>query len=89
MGGHGHQEGGQGAGGVSSGMRRRPVDTTKKLPLIRSQKELDLGDDTKVSAEAVRCQTNECAPARPRLVKAPRWRLPPLPQPLEARRAPG
>lgn len=32
-------------------MRRRPIDHTRKLPLIRSQKELALDDDTKVDAE--------------------------------------
>ena len=32
-------------------MRRRPVDVQKKLPLIRSQKELDLGDDSKVEMQ--------------------------------------
>ena len=29
-------------------MRRRPIDVDKRIPLIRSQKELALDDDTKV-----------------------------------------
>ena len=35
-------------------MRRRPIDTSRKLPLIRSTKELALDDDTKVEADGVR-----------------------------------
>lgn len=35
-------------------MRRRPIDVARKLPLIRSQKELALDDDTKVDAQQVR-----------------------------------
>ena len=52
MGGHGHSD--DGPSGGHSGMRRRPIDHTRKLPLIRSQKELALDDDTKVDAEQVR-----------------------------------
>ena len=55
--GHGHGE-----GGVSSGMRRRPIDVTRKLPLIRSQKELALDDDTKVAAEVRPSATLRAAP---------------------------
>ena len=47
MGGHGEA----GGSGVASGMRRRPIDTSKKLPLIRSTKELALDDDTRVDGE--------------------------------------
>ena len=35
-------------------MRRRPIDPSRKLPLIRSTKELALDDDTKVEADGVR-----------------------------------
>ena len=49
MGGHGPEGGGP--SGVAGGMRRRPIDVTRKLPLIRSQKELALDDDTKVAVE--------------------------------------
>ena len=35
-------------------MRRRPIDASRKLPLIRSTKELALDDDTKVEADGVR-----------------------------------
>jgi hypothetical protein len=57
MGGHGAPAGGDkasGSGGVASGMRRRPIDVTKKLPLIRSTKELALDDDTRVDGDPVR-----------------------------------
>ena len=40
-----------GGGGGGHGMRRRPIDTQRKLPLIRSQKELALDDDTAVVGE--------------------------------------
>lgn len=61
MGGTGHSDGhggphGHGGGGVSAGMRRRPIDVTRKLPLIRSQKELTLDDDTKVEGVEVRAR---------------------------------
>ena len=49
MGGHGPE--GAGPSGVAGGMRRRPIDVTKKLPLIRSTKELELDDESKVDAE--------------------------------------
>eukprot|EP00965_Chrysotila_dentata_P045703 1518191-Pleurochrysis_carterae.AAC.4 len=36
-------------GGVASGVRRRPIDITRKLPLVRSQtKELVLDETTAV-----------------------------------------
>ena len=50
---HGESSG-HGAGGVAGGMRRRPIDPSRKLPLIRSTKELALDDDTKVEADGVR-----------------------------------
>lgn len=50
-GGGGHGGVGHGTGGVA--MRRRPVDVQRKLPLIRSQKELDLDDESKVEAVQV------------------------------------
>ena len=34
-------------------MRRRPIDVNKKLPLIRSTKELALDEDTKVEGVPV------------------------------------
>ena len=39
---HGRQSSdtGHGASGVAGGMRRRPIDVNRKLPLVRSQKEL-------------------------------------------------
>ena len=46
--------GGHTAGGVAGGMRRRPIDVHRKLPLVRSQKELTLDDDTSVANDAVR-----------------------------------
>ena len=42
------------AGGVAGGMRRRPIDVHRKLPLVRSQKELTLDDDTNVANDVVR-----------------------------------
>ena len=42
------------AGGVAGGMRRRPIDVHRKLPLVRSSKELTLDDDTAVANEVVR-----------------------------------
>ena len=39
---------------VASGMRRRPIDVNRKLPLVRSQKELTLDDDTAVANDVVR-----------------------------------
>ena len=53
--------------GVAGGMRRRPIDVQKRLPLIRSTKELALDDDTKVDGEPVRGLTiffPPCIPAR-------------------------
>ena len=41
------------ASGVAGGMRRRPIDVTRKLPLVRSQKELVLDEETSVQAVAV------------------------------------
>jgi len=45
-----HSKGsGHGAAGVASGVRRRPIDLNRKLPLVRSQsKELVLDDETAV-----------------------------------------
>ena len=56
MGGHGEASSSSqsGTSGVASGMRRRPIDPTRKLPLIRSTKELELNDDTRVDGEPVR-----------------------------------
>jgi len=48
-----HGGGGHGSHGVASGVRRRPIDVTRKLPLVRSQtKELVLDDSSKVEGEA-------------------------------------
>ena len=38
-------------------MRRRPIDVTRKLPLVRSQKELALDEDTAVVGFQVRHTT--------------------------------
>lgn len=54
---HGATGGGHTAGGVAGGMRRRPIDVHRKLPLVRSQKELTLDEDTSVANEAVRTPT--------------------------------
>ena len=54
---HGATGGGHSAGGVAGGMRRRPIDVHRKLPLVRSQKELTLDDDTSVANEPVRTPT--------------------------------
>ena len=43
-----------GAGGVAGGMRRRPIAVDKKMPLVRSQKELALDEDTCVGSFMVR-----------------------------------
>ena len=56
---HGESSG-HGAGGVAGGMRRRPIDPSRKLPLIRSTKELALDDDTKVEADGVRLSRAIC-----------------------------
>ena len=42
-----------GPGGVAGGMRRRPIDVQRKLPLVRSTKEIEMGEDTQVAAEGV------------------------------------
>ena len=47
--GHGGGHGQQGHGGI----RKRPVDTQKRLPLIRSTKELELDETSKVDAAVV------------------------------------
>ena len=54
---HGATGGGHSAGGVAGGMRRRPIDVHRKLPLVRSQKELTLDEDTSVANEPVRTPT--------------------------------
>ena len=54
MGAHGGGGETSGHSGVAGGMRRRPIDPMKKVPLIRSAKELELDDDTLATAENVR-----------------------------------
>ena len=54
----GAAEGGHSHGAsVASGMRRRPIDVHRKLPLVRSSKELVLEDDTAVAQDVVRMAT--------------------------------
>lgn len=54
----GAAEGGHSHGAsVASGMRRRPIDVHRKLPLVRSSKELVLEEDTAVAQDVVRSAT--------------------------------
>ena len=53
--------GGHDGEGAAGGRRRRPIEIGRKLPLIRSQKEVTLDDDTSVGGFMVRIRPSHAS----------------------------